>query len=186
MQAVRKDYAAYEEARRELVKSAGDALAMSKQAIFAMHRDDPERAEKLLTEARAIQASLAKKFAKIPGLVWEGSYRAALEEFAEASLFLDFVRGREVGAVEAEGIDPDAYLGGLMDMTGELVRREVTKATVGDFAEAERCHKAIGEAMGELILMDIRGPLRPKFDQTKSNLRKSEEIMYDLSQRKGR
>jgi len=181
---VRKEYSAYETARRELIKASGDALSLSKQAIFALHRDDAAKAEKLLAEARAIQGSLAKKFAKIPGLVWEGSYRAMLEEFAEGSLYLDFVQGRAIGAIEAEGIDADANIGGLMDMTGELVRRAVTKATVGDYEEAERCHATVREVVGELILMDIVGPLRPKFDQTKTNLRKLEEIMYDLSLRK--
>ena len=44
LQSIRKEYAAYEEARRELIKSAGDALSLSKQAIFALHRDDAGRA----------------------------------------------------------------------------------------------------------------------------------------------
>jgi predicted translin family RNA/ssDNA-binding protein len=181
---LRKEYATYEDARRELIKFSGDALSLSKQAIFALHRGDRTKAEELLAAARAVQTALAKKFAKIPGLVWEGSYRALLEEFAEASLYLDYVRGRTIGAVAAEGMDADAYLGGLMDFTGELVRRAVAAATAGDVKEVERCLETARAIAAELIVMNIVGPLRPKYDQTKTNLRKLEEITYDIALRR--
>lgn len=180
---IRREYADYETARRELIKNSGDALAFSKQAIFALHRGDAARAEALLADARAIQRRIAEKFASQPELVSEGSYRAMLEEFVEATLLSDFAAGEEVGPVEAPGIDADAWLGGLLDLTGELVRRAVAAATAKNDAEVRRCHEAVEAVVGELILMNITGPLRPKYDQLKSNLRKLEEIRYDLSLR---
>jgi translin len=181
---IRKEYASYEEARREVVKRSGDALAFSKQAIFALHRNDFAAAQKLLLEARQIQQKLKKKLTRVPGLVWEGSYRAMLEEFAEASLYFDFLKNRQLGPVAAEGIDADAYLGGLMDATGEIVRHAVLAATQGDTREASRSYRVVEAILGELTLLNITGPLRPKYDQAKNNLRKLEEIMYDLSIRK--
>ena len=35
--------------------------------------------------------------------------------------------------------------------------------------------------MTEIIPMNITGPLRPKFDQAKTNLRKMEDIAYDIA-----
>ncbi len=180
---LRKEYAAYEAARREVVKEAGDALSLSKQAIFAFHRDDLAGGGRTLDSARAILDRLGKRFQKIPGLVWEGSYRAALEEFAEASLVGAFLARKRLARVEAPGMDADALLGGALDFTGELVRRAVTAVTRGDAKEAHRCHEAAGAVMSELVRMNITGPLRPKYDQARTNLRKLEEILYDLSLR---
>ena len=173
--------AAYGEARREVIKRSSDVLTRAKQAIFAFHRDDVREGERLLEEADRILADLARRFRKVAGLEFEGSYRAALEEYTEARLVESFLRGKKIGAVQAPGIDEDAYLGGLLDFTGELVRRAVTVATRGDYEEVDRCHRMMTAVMTEIIPMNITGPLRPKFDQAKTNLRKMEDIAYDIA-----
>jgi predicted translin family RNA/ssDNA-binding protein len=180
---LQKEYETYEAERREVIKVAGDALARSKQAIFAFHRDDRQAGERLLVEARAFQQQLKARFARTPGLVWEGSYRAMLEEYVEAMLYAAFLRGESVDAVDALGVDADAYLGGLADFTGELVRRAVTEATRHNTVEVHRCHATVTAVVAELVQINIVGPLRPKYDQAKTNLRKLEEILYDLSLR---
>lgn len=180
-QKMRTEYARYEDARRALIKVSGDGLSHAKQAIFAFHRDDQKAGEEHLREAQEIQKTIAKQFKKIPGLVWEGSYRAMLEEYVEASLFRDFLQKKTIGAIPGEGIDSDTYLGGLMDYTGELVRRAVTQATQHKYEEVHRCHAEVQAVLGELVRMNIVGALRPKYDQTKANFRKLEDIVYDLS-----
>ncbi|TAL20532.1 hypothetical protein EPN90_00765 [Patescibacteria group bacterium] len=182
-QKLRGAYERYSSERREVVKESGDALSLAKQAIFAFHRDDREKGEELLAAARVIQGKLAKRFQKIPALVWEGSYRAMLEEYVEASLYGSYLRGEKIGEVRVFGLDEDAYLGGLLDFTGELSRRAVTEATKKNIAEVRRAHAAAEAVMGELIKLNIAGPLRPKYDQAKTNFRKLEEILYDLSLR---
>lgn len=180
-QKIRTDYSRYEDARRALIKEAGDGLSHAKQAIFSFHRDDQKTGEEHLLKSREIQKTIAKQFRKIPGLIWEGSYHAMLEEYVEASLFCDFLLKKNVGPIAGEGIDTDTYLGGLMDFTGELVRRAVTQATLHKNDEVHRCHKAVQAVLGELVKMNIVGSLRPKYDQTKTNFRKLEDIVYDLS-----
>lgn len=180
---LRAAHARYEQERREVIKAAGDALGLSKQAIFAFHRGDRAAGERLLADAGGIAKTLSRRFARVKGLEWEGAYRAMLEEYVEASLYGAYLAGRRIGPVQAPGIDEDAYLGGLLDFTGELVRRAVTEATRKDVREVRRCHAAVEAVMGEVIRMNITGPLRPKFDQAKTNLRKLEEMLYDLSLR---
>lgn len=181
--ALRKRYAGYDAERRETIKLSADVLADAKQAIFAFHRGDLSAGEKLLADAERLLALLAKRFKRTVGLSDEGSYRAALEEYAEARLFLDFLTGRRIGAVDAPAIDEDAYLGGVMDFTGEAVRYAVKAATAGNVGEVRRAHAAVEAVAQELIKMNITGHLRTKFDQLKINLRKLEEIQYDLSLR---
>lgn len=182
---LRAAVAAYSDARREVVKQSSDALARAKQAIFALHRDDLKEAARLLNESEAVLKSIAKRFGKLAGIEYEGSYRVAVEEYIEARLLEAFIRGERIGNVAAPGADEDSYLGGLLDFTGELVRRAITVATRGEFDEVKRCHQMLTEVMGEIIPMNITGPLRQKFDQAKVNTRKMEEIAYDIALRRG-
>ncbi|MEK7073576.1 MAG: hypothetical protein AAB974_04040 [Patescibacteria group bacterium] len=180
---LRKRYAGYDAERRETIKLSSDVLTDAKQAIFAFHRGDLAGGEQLLVHAERLLGLLAKRFKRTVGLSDEGSYRAALEEYAEARLFLDFLKGKRIGAVDAPAIDEDAYLGGVMDFTGEAVRYAIKAATNGDMKEVRRAHVTVEEVAQELIKMNITGHLRNKFDQLKINLRKLEEIQYDLSLR---
>lgn len=180
---LRTRYAAYAAARRETIARSSEVLTLSKQAIFAFHRGDLPGGGALLERADKALSGLARSFKKTHGLSDEGAYRAALEEYAEARIFAQFLRRKALGPVEAPGMDEDVYLGGLLDFTGEAVRHAVRAATAKDEAEVRRAHRAVEAVAGELIRMDITGPLRSKYDQLKTNLRKLEEILYDLSLR---
>lgn len=182
---LKRDHDAYEAGRREIIKRAGDALNASKRAIFAMHRDDSETADRLLAEAAAGLKAIREAVAGQPDLADEGSYRAAMEENAEAQLYRRFIRTGDIGPVDqAEGYDYEVYLSGLSDLTGELQRRQVRVATDGKLDEVRRLKEAIEAVVTELLEMDLGGYLRNKFDQAKNNLRRAEEVLYELSLRR--
>lgn len=180
---LRRKYLEYDVARRRVIGESAEALARAKQGIFALHRGDRKEGAKLLDEAAAMHKKMAGAFRRIRGLEYEGSYRAAVEEYAEARLFEEFLDGRKIGAVDAPGMDEDVYLGGLMDFTGELVRYAIARATERDRKEVARALETVRAIVGEVIQMNLTGSLRSKYDQAKTNLRKLEEILYDLSLR---
>jgi predicted translin family RNA/ssDNA-binding protein len=182
---MRERLSAYEAARRDTIKTAGDALSNAKRAIFALHRDDRATAARLLAESRQLLDKVAATAADRPGLDEEGSYRAALEEFAEASLYSQFVESGKVGAIVGPTIDEDTYIGALSDLTGEMQRRQVRLATEGKVEDVKRIKDAIEEVIAELLEMDLGGYLRNKFDQAKNNLRRAEEVLYDVTLRRG-
>ncbi len=180
---LRKRWSAYEKERRDVIKQSSDVLTMSKQAIFAFHRKDIKGGERLLADADTLLSRLAKGFKKTTGLSDEGSYRAALEEYAEARMFHAFLQNKKIGPVEAPAIDDDAIIGGILDFTGEAVRFAVRAATEGRLKDVERAHQAVEMIAGEMIQMNLTGSARQKYDQMKINIRKLEEIRYDLSLR---
>ena len=94
------------------------------------------------------------------------------------------MRGKSLGEVKSRWIDEDIYLGGLLDCTGEMVRHAVLAATAGKTDEVRRAHETVTEIVGEIIHFNLTGALRQKQDQVRSNLRKLEEMAYDLSLRK--
>lgn len=178
---LKKAYGGYDSDRREIIKISSDALTSSKQAIFSFHRNDISGGKEDLNKAHRFIQAAALKFKQIPELESEGSYRAALEEFVEARLFELFLENKLIGSVLAPGMDEDIYLGGLFDLTGELVRYAVLKATERDKNEVERAYDTLNAIAKEIISMNITGSLRSKYDQMKQNIRKLEEIRYDLS-----
>ena len=165
--------------------SAGwaEALSRAKQAIFALHRGDRKEGISILNESERRLFDIGKKFAKIRGLEYEGSYRAAAEEYAEARLFERYLAEKKIGPVAAPGMDEDVYLAGLMDFTGELVRHAIARATARDTKEVARAHAEVRAVIAEVIQMNLTGSLRSKYDQVKTNLKKMEEIAYELSLR---
>jgi len=181
---VRERHASYEAARRNVIKLAGDALNASKRAIFALHRDDLAGADQLLAEAAAGFEAVAKLTEALPDLASEGSYRAAMEEFVESTLYRQFRHGEPIGAVPGRHIDHEIYLGGLTDLTGEIQRLMVRFATEGRFDELRQAKDAIEEIINHLLAMDLGGYLRTKFDQAKNNLRRAEDILYETSIRR--
>jgi predicted translin family RNA/ssDNA-binding protein len=182
-QELKKDYDFYDHERRELIGLSNDALMKAKQAIFAFHRDDMNGGNALLSEVEAIFSELEKKFKKEEELRYEGSYRAALEEYVEAKFFGGFLEGKKIDFIKGAQIDADSYLAGLCDFTGELLRKAVLAATDKKFKRVEELASGIREVIGELLKFNLTSYLRTKYDQAKHNLRRVEEILYDVKMR---
>lgn len=178
---LRTDLHAYQTMRREIIKQSGDALHHSKRAIFAMHRDELIEAEDHLKKAEDILRALRKAHQKTPALFSEGSYKEALEEYVEASLFFRFVRNQEIGDIKILDIPSEVYLAGLCDLPGELQRYAIRAATKRNYDLVDRCGKASSEIIGTLIAFNLTRYLRNKFDQAKQAARKLEEISYEVS-----
>lgn len=171
----------YESGRREIIKVSGDALSMSKRAIFALHRDDAEGAKRLLGEARQRLTAVRKMAEENPDLADEGSYKAALEEYYEASLYRQWLESGDIGPLTDEPDEYRTYIGALSDLTGEIQRRQVRLATEGQLDEVRRLRDDIEAVVGQLLDMDLGGHLRQKFDQAKNNLRRAEDVLYEVT-----
>jgi predicted translin family RNA/ssDNA-binding protein len=179
---IKRQYHAHNASRREVIARSNDALSKSKRAIFALHREDMKGAEALLKEASGLFAQSEKKFKKFPELKEQGAYRAALEEYAEALLFKAYLETGELPAkLDDRVMDPSIYLAGLSDMTGELVRYAVRQVTLGNTIVVEESYQAVSMIVEFFLDMDLTGYLRTKFDQSKKNLSRLENMTYDLA-----
>jgi len=170
-------------ARRALQALSAEILSGSKRAIFAFHRDDKKKAaEELAVVSGKLEAGwkLVKNETRI---AQEGMWRAAQEEFAEADLLSQYIHTGKINAVAGVAEDPDVFIGAVSDLTGELTRRAVLLATEGKTKAVHEIFDDVRGVVGFLLSMDLTGTLRTKVDQAKSNLRKLEEIRYDLSMR---
>jgi len=182
---LKKDYASYNTGRKITIGKSNDILRYSKQAIFALHRGELDNADAILKEAEKLMTYLTDDIiAKDAHLEYEGAFGAAMEEYAEARLFYNFLKDKKIGAIKEAALSINAYLGGLSDLCGEIVRYAVKMATKREQQEVEVCRDAVESVIGEMIQMDIIGSFRTKYDQAKNALRKIEEILYDIEIRK--
>lgn len=179
-----KRHARYEETYRAFVASANEALHASKRAIFAFHRADVTGARAQLAIATHSLHDARTFATREPSLLYEGAYRAAVEEFLEATFYGQFV-GRVAVSPPADlsSDDPELAVGGLADLTGELVRYATACATLGDLKEVARAKQTLDAVMALLINLDLTGYVRTKCDQARSSARRMEEICYDIALR---
>jgi len=178
-----KTYSSYAIERRKLFSASDEMLAKSKQAIFALHRDDIAVAETLLSEVEASERSFASVFKKHPDISSEGPHRAALEEYAEAAQFLAFMKKEPLCVIKNLELDSDAVLGGLTDTVGEIARKCVQWATKGEYEKIDQALEAGREIVSSLMGLNLTGYLRTKLDQAKGALRRIEDVAYDVAMR---
>ncbi len=180
---LKKDYDKNTGERRQIISRSNIVLHDSKRVIFSLHRGDIKQAEKSLAEIEKILKEMEKKFG-YNRLMQEGAYKAGVEEYVEAKMFCRVINSEKIDEIKGIKIDIEGYLGGISDTTGELVRLATNMAAKGEFQEVEKIKNIITDIMAELVEFDITGYLRTKYDQAKGNLRKVEQIMYDINIRK--
>ena len=181
--ALRERIVALSEYRIRLQRTSSDMERASKQAIFALQRDDLARAEILLREAKSHEVAAEKLTTKEPMLAREGMWHAAREEYAEARFCERAVRGDVIVTKEDLKEDPDILLGALSDLIGENVRRAIAAATRGEVKTVDRIYEQSVIIVDFLTSLDLTGGLRSKGDQARGHLRRLEDIRYDLSRR---
>lgn len=182
---LKKNYKEQENERRQIITSSNNVLFYSKKVIFSLHRNDIKTSEAKLKEMEDSLLQLEKKFG-LKRIEEEGSYRAAIEEYVEAKLLSFVIKGEKIDRIKNLKLGNEAYLGGICDLLGELVRKSTNEAASGNFDEVEKTKKLSNEVMDQLIDFDMTGYLRTKYDQARGHLRKLEQMAYEIKLRIGK
>jgi predicted translin family RNA/ssDNA-binding protein len=181
---IRKKLEMYDSKREELIKRARDLLKTSKQVIYSVYRQDIKDASGLLDKAEKIKKELDKIADFDKKLLFEGSYSEACQEYVEAVAYFYFMKDSRLPKASELNVDVEDYLMGICDLTGELTRMAVAKATKREFKEVEKISEFVDKIYGEFLKFDFRnGNLRKKYDAVKWNLKRLEEVMYDINKK---
>ncbi len=171
----------FDSQREELIKKSRDVLKLSKQIIYAVHRDEMKEAETLVKDMQKHLKALNEYVKKNKKMYHQGSYKVAIQEYVEAMLYYHFVCSHRLMTRAELGVETDYYLLGLCDLSGELARKAIAAASKGMYKEPFVIKEFL-DAVYELMLrFDIRdGELRGKFDSIKYDLKKLEDICFEL------
>eukprot|EP00586_Coscinodiscus_wailesii_P010904 CAMPEP_0172515676 /NCGR_PEP_ID=MMETSP1066-20121228/269785_1 /TAXON_ID=671091 /ORGANISM="Coscinodiscus wailesii, Strain CCMP2513" /LENGTH=530 /DNA_ID=CAMNT_0013296815 /DNA_START=66 /DNA_END=1658 /DNA_ORIENTATION=- len=173
--------------REKVIKRCRDSQKAAKQAIFALHRGDVKRSEKLLSQCEDIAKELTPIIEEEPKLRY-GSFTNSLEEYAEAKLFAIWLGEKRLGKFQTNGdaevpfVNAEEYVGGLCDLTGEVGRYAVHRGTKRDIDEVKLCLATNTQILSEIKSMGYlpRG-LWKKMDQLKRSVENLEHMVYELS-----
>ena len=177
---IKNDLELHQKERNEIINASRQILQESKKAIFALHGGNNQQAAKSLGQAELILKKLNQSCNKNNRLRFEGSYKAALEEYVEAKTFSQVLAGKSLDKLSVESIGPEEYINGIADLTGELVRQAVLRATKGDYQVLEQYRLFTEEIVGFLLTLYLTGQSRQKFDDAKRNLKRLEQIIYEV------
>ncbi|MBW2989808.1 hypothetical protein KY358_05835 [Candidatus Woesearchaeota archaeon] len=180
---IRDTLAKYDSDREKLIKKSRDVLKLSKHLIYSLHRKNMPESEKLLKAARKEKAALDRIASANKKLFYEGSYSQAMQEYVEALSYYSFVKNKRIAKFSELKVGEEDYLMGICDLTGELARKAVTIAHK-EKKEVGRIKDLIEDIFGEFIKLNLRNSeLRRKSDSIKWNLKKLEEVIYDLKKK---
>ena len=181
-QSMKSDIQKFDSIRELLIKKSRDVLKLSKQIIYAVHRSDIVTADKFVKHINKELKDLNSYVKKNPKMYHQGSYKVAIQEYVEALLFYGYVKENKIYTKDELKVDTDYYLLGLADISGELVRKAILDATNKNPHTALQSKELLSEIYAWLLQFEIRdGDLRKKFDSIKYDLRKLEDLCFQLA-----
>jgi len=172
---IRKHIKDFDNKRESTIAISRNVIRISKQIIYSIHRDDLKTAESLIKEIKNELAKLDKKH-------YDTNIDCvAFQEYVEALTYYEFVKTGKIPSFKDLKVDVEHYLLGLCDLTGELVRKAVNDIIRKKYGNALKIKELVEEIYGEFLKLDLRNnELRVKSDSIKYNLKKLEDIVYDL------
>jgi len=166
--------------RGRIIRETHPMVREAKHAIFAIQRGEIKAAEASLQALEKKLKLIAKEAIKADSRN-EGSLHAAIEEYLEALYLLKVVQGKPIPQKISFATAAEEQLAALSDLTGELVRAATREVTRGNYKSVRLYRDATEELFGVLLQMNLRGQLRQKRDDASRNLKRLEEILYDVS-----
>jgi len=174
---IRKEIEAFDLKRESIIQKSREIINLSKRIIYALHRNDVKSASFCVKVIEKKKKTLEKT------RVWLDTNinQVAFQEYVEALCYYRFVKNKKIPTRVALKVDNENYLMGLCDLTGELVRKAVNDVINKKFKQALEIKNLVEEIYGEFLKFNLRNnELRKKSDQIKWNLKKLEDIVFEL------
>jgi len=177
---IRADIESLEKEKDSIIQLSREIIKLSKKVIYALHRNDIKGAGDAVKDMDKKVKDL-ESAAKTAKSHTSGSYKVAIQEYVEALCFYELMKNEKIPKNSDLKLDPEYYLMGLIDLTGELVRKAINSAIKGDYKTSIKLKDLVSELYDELMLFDFAGgELRKKFDSIKYDLKKLDDLALNL------
>lgn len=175
-------------ARERALSETRQVVRLSANTIRAVHRHEFDEAERLLGQARELQAAFTRELASYPNIYWSGYVLDAQKEFAEASTVLAIVAERPLPSARDLNVEDSVYLNALGETAGELRRYALDSMRRGELGRAERVLTIMDDIYGLLVTIDypdaVTGGLRRTTDMARGVLERTRgDLTVALQQR---
>jgi translin len=189
MEGVRADFADKNVAREKALPLCREAIRFSANAIRAVHRNDFVTAQDLVGKAGTQVATAKKSLAGHADIYHAGFVHDSQKEFAEASITLALISGRDLPTPQSLDVELPAYLNGMGEAVGELRRHLLDTLRSGDVEQCETWLRAMDEMYSVLVTVDypdaMTGGLRRTTDSVRGILEKTRgDLTLSVQQRR--
>eukprot|EP00435_Cladocopium_sp_Y103_P064625 s85_g26.t1 len=181
---IKERYEKYTDMREQVIKRSRDIGKAAKNAVYALQREDFAKADQNLLQCAKEASAIFKELISEAPTLRAGGFSAALEEMAEAVAYRSFLQERRLlnkaelqaaSGLQFELTLPE-YLGGILDLTGEVGRLAIRQASHGReaVADVELCLACVE---GLIFLPGVG----KKMSAVKATLLKIEGVLYELA-----
>jgi translin len=154
LEEVKKELTEKDEVRETTHESMRKVTSLSKRAILLVHQKKQEEAEKLVENAKGMILELQGLAEDYPDIIYGGMFSAALQEYAEANIFIALIKESRFVTPKEINVPPVDYALGLADVIGECRRAVLDALREGDAEKGEAYLKTMDEIYVELTALD--------------------------------
>jgi translin len=140
-------------------------------AIRAIHRLEPDRAASLTAEAKGALREAQQAVQPYPVVAFAGFLHDAEKEYAEAVLTAALVAGARLPGPAEVGVEPPAWLNGLVEAASELRRHLLDRLRSGQVEVAERLLGAMEDVYDLVVTIDYPDAVTAGLRRTADALR---------------
>jgi len=151
---VKKELAQQDGVRENAQQNMRKATRLSKQSILLMHQKKYVKARKLIENTKEIISKLQDSAKKNPRIIHCGMFSVALQEYAEANIFLELIQGVRFVTPDEIKVPAVDYILGLADVIGEYRRLVLDVLREGNAEKGKDCLQTMDKIYIELMAMD--------------------------------
>jgi predicted translin family RNA/ssDNA-binding protein len=180
LQKIAQEYQQQQHLLGQLKKLSEDIRVSAKSGIALLRRRHDRAAHGHIRQAEKSLRRTGNLVKRKPSLSQAGFFREAVEEYVEAKALQSYLTRQALIFPPAVEIPLEEKIGGLSDFSGELVRRAITIAARKTRSEIEEHAKFVSQMTEIFAKISFSGKLRNKYDALEKNLKRLEEILYQL------
>lgn len=174
---IRKEIEEFDNKREAIIQLSRNIINISKRIIYGLHRGDIKTATKYVKEIIKQKSNLDKTNIYLDTNI----NKVAYQEYVEALAYFHYIKDKKIPTKSSLKVATDDYLMGLCDLTGELGRKAVHEVIKGHNKNALSIKKLVEDIYEEFLKFNLRNSeLRKKSDQIKWNLKKLEDLVFDI------
>ena len=152
---IRQEMEQMNSARDLAYQQSRQLISICARSIRAVHREEWEIAESLITDARSAAKTMVDGVRNFPNLYWAGYTQDALKEYVEANLTYALIRDKPLPTPAELNAESSTWLNGLAEAATELRRRILDIIRHGYSDEAERLLDAMDQIYSILVTFDF-------------------------------
>jgi translin len=171
MEHVRESFVSKNAARETALPLCREAIRFSANAIRAVHRREFDLATELAAKARAQLDTAKHSLADHVDIFHAGFVHDAQKEYAEASITLALIAGRDFPTPQQLDVELPAFLNGMGEAVGELRRHLLDTLRAGDVEQCERWLAAMDEMYAVLVTIDYPDAMTAGLRRTTDSVR---------------